>query len=145
MKTLLTIALLVPALAQAAVVKDAAELKKDANLCKARVVDARGAADASQLPVPGSLSYSHGVRVTEEKVLVIADDEKSALAAAEELEKSNPGLSAVAVKGGYDALREARPKAKLPNSNLATLIPTFNIPNDTCQTGKPLHVFKGIK
>lgn len=144
MKTLMAVLSLIPFVAQAAVVMDASELKNDTGLLAAKVVDARGAADASQLPVAGSLPYSPGVRVFEERVVVIGDDVQGALTAAQELEKASPGLAAVVLKGGYEALREARPKSKLRDSSVA-LLPTFTIPSDTCQMGKALHTFKGMK
>lgn len=144
MNSLMALLSLVPMVAQAAVVMDAAAFKADADLITAKVVDARGAADASQFPVAGALPYSPGVRVFEERVVVIGDDLRGALAAAREFEKANPGLAVVVLKGGYDALREARPNSKLRDSNMA-LVPTFTIPSDTCQMGKALHTFKGLK
>jgi hypothetical protein len=144
MKILMALLSLIPVVAQGAVVMDASELRNDADLLTARVVDARGAADASQLPVAGALPYSRGVRVFDQRVVVIGDDLQGALAAARELEKASPGLAAVVLKGGYEALREARPQSKLRDSNVA-LVPTFTIPSDTCQMGKALHTFKGMK
>lgn len=105
------------------------------------VIDARSAQRRNESILPGALTYHDGMRVKPTSaVVVIADTDARALAVARTLAQASPH-DFYAVKGGFAAWRsvEARLRAEAgkPGSKY-----TFVVPFNTCEQGKPLHVFE---
>lgn len=105
------------------------------------VVDARSTQRRNDAALPGALTYRDGMRVKPTSaVVVIADTDARALAVARTLTQTGPH-DVYAVKGGLPAWRsvEARLRAEAgkPGSRY-----TFVVPFNTCEQGKPLHVFE---
>jgi hypothetical protein len=69
--------------------------------------------------------------------VVVADDDKAALALGERIGKQFQAETVVAVKGGIDTWREVLAIAEEPG-----MPATFVIPMNTCEQGKPLQVLR---
>lgn len=127
--------------AEAAALVDGEGVARRGDAAKAPIVDARDISERSLFPVPGALGYEPGLRIAEKVIVVIGDRDEEALAAARALEQRHPGLTALALKGGYETLRGLRPAARLPPRVEGAMPSNFTIPSDTCQTGAALHTF----
>jgi hypothetical protein len=134
---------MVAATAQAAVLVDAEAARKKVEVKTVRVIDARDTSELSMFPIPGAIAYERMLQVADKVVLVIADEDRDALAAARELGQRHPGLTAVALQDGYETLRRLRPEAKLPAHLDGAMPSNFTIPSDTCETGPALQTYGG--
>jgi 3-mercaptopyruvate sulfurtransferase SseA len=126
----------------------AASLRDDAQLValltkspQCCVIDARSAQHRKEAELPGALAYAEGLRIKPTSVvIVLADDDAKALAVARMLAKTSPH-DVYAVKGGFIAWQSVdvrlQAQASKPGSKF-----TFVVPFNTCEQGKPLHVFE---
>lgn len=105
------------------------------------VIDARSAQRRKEDALPGALAYGEDLRIKPTSaVVVLADTDARALAVARTLAKTSPH-KVYAVKGGLQAWRAVevrlRAQASKPGSKYS-----FVVPFNTCEQGKPLHVFE---
>ena len=105
------------------------------------VIDARSAPRRKEAELPDALVYSEDLRIKPSSVvIVLADADAQALTVAKTLAKSSPH-DVYAVKGGYIAWQSVeirlQAQAAKPGSKFS-----FVIPHNTCEQGKPLHVFE---
>ena len=105
------------------------------------VIDARSAPRRKEAELPDALVYSEDLRIKPSSVvIVLADADAQALTVAKTLAKSSPH-DVYAVKGGYIAWQSVeirlQAQAAKPGSKFS-----FVIPYNTCEQGKPLHVFE---
>jgi rhodanese-related sulfurtransferase len=105
------------------------------------VIDARSAPARKDAELPGALAYGEGLRIKPTSVvIVLADTDPRALAVARRLAK-NSAHEVYAVKGGFLAWQSVEVRLQAQASKPGSKF-TFVIPHDTCQQGKPLHVFE---
>ena len=105
------------------------------------VVDARSAQRRQEAEVPGALVYREDLRIKPTSVvIVLADVDTKALAVAATLAKSSP-YDVYAVKGGFVAWNAVELRLQAQASKPGSKF-TFVIPHNTCEQGKPLHVFE---
>ena len=98
------------------------------------VIDGRGADARSRHPLADALAYRADLRIVPTSpVVVLADDNRAALAIAQALARQHPGKTVLAVDGGVAVW-----EALLATRNTGGLPATFVIPSNTCEQGKPL-------
>lgn len=126
----------------------AASLRNDAQLFSLLsaapaccVIDARSDKARQADALPGALQYRDGLLVTPTShAVIVADTDAQALAVARKVAVAS-AHAVYAAKGGLPAWRavETRLQAQAakPGSKFS-----FVIPHNTCEQGKPLHVFK---
>jgi hypothetical protein len=103
------------------------------------VIDARSQGQRLLHPLKDALAWRRGLRVKPTgAVVVLADDDRSALAAGRAIEKSSGAKQVLAVKGGFATWRSlAAPDPAAPS--------TFVIPQNTCDTGKSLQTLRSTR
>lgn len=118
-----------------------AALKKQPPCC---VIDARSEASQAQHALADALKYRTGLRIVPTaSVVVVGDDNQSALRVANALATQHPGKSVYAVRGGLTAwefVRKSLDKVTASQSGAAPAGLSFVIPHNTCETGTPLQV-----
>lgn len=105
------------------------------------VIDARSDKARRADAMPGALQYPDGLRVKPSShAVVVADSDALALAVARKVASASPH-AVYATQGGLQAWRAVESRlqdhAARPGSKFS-----FVIPHNTCEQGKPLHVFK---
>ncbi|WP_175452446.1 hypothetical protein [Thiohalomonas denitrificans] len=130
--------------AVAEVVVDAEALAKLEGATGWPVVDVRGPAERSRVPIPDGRDLGPELDEVTGRVLVIASDDEIAQEAARAVESRLRTVEAFAVKGGIDTLRVIRPDL-LPSIESGAMPGTYTIPTDTCQPGPALHTFSDEK
>lgn len=102
------------------------------------VVDGRSEGPRQLRPLKDAVVWQKGVRIKPTgAVVVIADDDKAALALARKIAKQFRAETVVAVKGGLDTWRDIVAAAQEPG-----MPATFVIPMNTCEQGKPLQTLR---
>jgi putative cell wall-binding protein len=102
------------------------------------VIDGRAPTPRLIRPLKDAVIWKKGVRIKPTgTVVVVADDDKAALALGERIGKQFQAETVVAVKGGIDTWREVLAIAEEPG-----MPATFVIPMNTCEQGKPLQVLR---
>jgi putative cell wall-binding protein len=110
-------------------------LKSTPHCC---VVDGRSDGPRQLRPLKDAVVWQKGVRIKPTgAVVVIADDDKAALALARKISKQFRADTVVAVKGGIDTWRDIVAAAQEPG-----MPATFVIPMNTCEQGKPLQILR---
>lgn len=134
--------------ASAAALAGVASLRNDAELFDLLnaspaccIVDARSEKARQLAAMPGALQYREGLKVKPTShAVVVADSDARALAVARSLAAASR-YEVYALKGGLEAWqaveRRLQAHANKPGSKFS-----FVIPHNTCEQGKPLHVFK---
>jgi hypothetical protein len=105
------------------------------------VVDARSEKARQAAVMPGALPYRDGLLLKPTShAVVVADTDARAMAVARKVAAASEH-EVYAAKGGLEAWRavEARLQAHAARSGSKF---SFVIPHNTCEQGKPLHVFK---
>ena len=119
-------------------------LKKQPPCC---VIDARSDVNQAKFPLADALKYRPGLRIVPTaSVVVVADDNPTALNVANALAKQHPGKNIYAVRGGVTAwefVRKALDKVTASSSGAPPAGVSFVIPHNTCETGTPLQVLSG--
>jgi len=118
---------------------DANALKKIEGVENWPVVDVRELSERSQSPIPGALDFDPELNV-EGKVLVVASDNATGLLVARAIESRLRTAEVFIVDGGLKTLRTILTELR-PSTDEFVLPGTFTIPSDTCEPGKPLHIF----
>lgn len=128
--------------AAAALLQDEAQLEALlATSPQCCVIDARSAQRRKEVELPGALAYGEGLRIRPTSaVVVMADTDARALAVARTLAKTSPH-NVYAVKGGLPAWRAVEVRLQAQASKPGSKY-TFVVPFNTCEQGKPLHVFE---
>jgi hypothetical protein len=102
------------------------------------VIDGRAPAPRLIRPLKDAVIWKAGVRIKPTgSVVIVADDDKAALALGKRVRKQFNAETVVAVKGGIDTWREVLAIAEEPG-----MPATFVIPMNTCEQGKPLQVLR---
>jgi hypothetical protein len=102
------------------------------------VIDGRAPTPRLIRPLKDAVIWKKGVRIKPTgTVVVVADDDKAALALGERIGKRFQAETVVVVKGGIDTWREVLAIAEEPG-----MPATFVIPMNTCEQGKPLQVLR---
>jgi hypothetical protein len=102
------------------------------------VVDGRSSGPRLLRPLDDAVIWQKGVRINPTgAVVVIANDDKAALALARKIGKQFQAKTVVAVKGGIDTWREVLAAAQEPG-----MPASFVIPMNTCEQGKPLQTLR---
>jgi rhodanese-related sulfurtransferase len=105
------------------------------------VIDARSPRQRKEVELPGALTYREDLRIKPTSaVIVMADTDARALAVARTLAKNSPH-DVYAVKGGLPAWRSVQVRLQAQASKPGSKY-TFVVPFNTCEQGKPLHVFE---
>ncbi|MDH3355003.1 MAG: hypothetical protein OEL79_07300 [Chromatiales bacterium] len=105
------------------------------------VLDVRDLVERSQRPIAGAQQIDDELEFDAgDIILIIGDDEKSAMQSALAIEKQFPGNTTIVVKEGYKTLRVIHGK-KIKNISNSYFPGTFTIPSDTCETAPPVHMF----
>ena len=105
------------------------------------VIDARSPQRRKDVELPGALAYREDLRIKPTSaVVVMADTDARALAVARTLAKTSPH-NVYAVKGGFLAWRSVEVRLQSQASKPGSKY-TFVVPFNTCEQGKPLHVFE---
>lgn len=105
------------------------------------VIDARSPQRRKDVELPGALAYTEALRIKPTStVIVMADTDARALAVAQILAKTSP-YNVYAVKGGFLAWRSVELRLQAQASKPGSKY-TFVVPFNTCEQGKPLHVFE---
>lgn len=98
------------------------------------VVDGRAAGKRRTPPLPDAVPYRKGLKIAPTApAIVVADDDRSALAIAQELEKSHPGKTIIAVQGGVPVWQAILAGQGAPQGAI-----NFVIPRNTCEHDTPL-------
>lgn len=137
----LTVAAL-PSNAATASLRDDAQLTallaKSPQCC---VIDARSAQRRRDAELPGALIYAADLRIKPTSVvIVLADADARALEIARTLARSS-AFDVYAVKGGYVAWQSVEIRLQAEASKPGSKF-TFVVPYNTCEQGKPLHVYE---
>lgn len=109
------------------------------------VIDARSDAQRQQRALADALTYRPGLRIVPTaSVIVVGDDNQSALTVADSLAKQHPGKIIYAVRGGVTAwefVRKALDKVSA-SSEVGAPPPggSFVIPKNTCESGETLQI-----
>jgi hypothetical protein len=102
------------------------------------VIDGRAPAPRLIRPLKDAVIWKKGVRIKPTgTVVVVADDDKTALALGERIGKQFHAETVVAVKGGIDTWREVTALGEEPG-----MPATFVIPSNTCEQGSPLQTLR---
>jgi len=116
-------------------------LKRQPQCC---VIDARSDAKRQQHALADALTYKTGLSIVPtDSVIVVGDDNQSALKVANALARQHPGKTIYAVRGGvtsWEFVRKALEKVTASSSGAAPAGVSFVIPHNTCETGAPLQV-----
>lgn len=105
------------------------------------VVDARSQGPRTLRPLTDAVVWGKDLRITPSgTVVVIADNDQTALAVARQIERRFKAKDVVAVKGGFDVWRDIQLAAQEPG-----MPATFVIPMNTCEQGKPLQTLRSNK
>lgn len=106
------------------------------------VVDARADAQRQARPIGEALPYRPGMKINPSAtVVVVADTDAAALAAARQLEKAHPGKPVVAVKGGYPVWEAILIDREVAAGSVQGSR-SFVIPRNTCEQDKPLQTLQ---
>jgi hypothetical protein len=102
------------------------------------VVDGRSSGPRQLRPLKDAVVWQKNMQIIPTgAVVVVADDDKAALALARKIGKQFHARTVVAVKGGIDTWREVLATAQEPG-----MPATFVIPMNTCEQGKPLQTLR---
>jgi len=116
-------------------------LKRQPPCC---VIDARSEAKQAQHALADALKYRPGLSIVPTaSVVVVGDDNQSALKVANALSTQLPGKTIYAVRGGvtaWELVRKALDKVTASSSGAAPAGVSFVIPHNTCETGTPLQI-----
>lgn len=117
-------------------------LKRQPPCC---VIDARTAANQQQHALADALTYRPGLTIVPTaSVIVVGDDNQSALNVAKVLAEQHPGKTIYAVRGGviaWEFVRKALDKVSASSEVGAPPVGgTFVIPKNTCESGETLQV-----
>ncbi|MBA3057482.1 MAG: hypothetical protein KJ614_14920 [Gammaproteobacteria bacterium] len=116
-------------------------LKRQPPCC---VIDARSDARRQQHALADALTYRPGLSIVPSAtVIVVGDDNESALKVAESLAKQHPSKSIFAVRGGVTAwefVRKALDKVSASSSGAPPAGVSFVIPKNTCESGTTLQI-----
>ena len=110
---------------------------KDVSPCC--VIDARSRGKRLLHPLKDALAWKKGLHITPTSaVVVLADDDATALAVGRSIEKSSAAAQVLAVKGGYETWRAI--------TALDSGMPaTFVIPKNTCESGTAIQTLRSGK
>ncbi len=109
-------------------------LKQGAPCC---VLDARSDTARALLPLQDAVVFRPGLAITPTAaVVVIADDDDTALAVGRQVASDSGAAEVLAVKGGVRTWRTVRAGGEVP------MPITFIIPKNTCEQGKPIQELK---
>lgn len=107
------------------------------------VVDARSVLQRMQTPIPEAVIYGADTALKPTStVVVVADDDRKAVAVAESIVKASGAKLVLAVKGGYrtwNQIARAQRAASPPAGG------TFVIPKNTCESGTSIQILKSDK
>lgn len=113
-------------------------LKSESPCC---VVDGRSEAQRRKQPLKDALVWSESLRINPTSaVVVIASQDAAAVSIGKKLETRFAAKKVMAVKGGY-----ATWNAIVSASEGTSMPPTFVIPSNTCEQGKPLQTLRSQK
>lgn len=109
------------------------------------VIDARSDAQRQQHALADSLPYRPGLRIVPAaSVIVVGDDNQSALKVAEVLAKQHAGKTIYAVRGGVIAWEFVRNALDKVSASSEVGAPpaggSFVIPKNTCESGETLQI-----
>ncbi len=125
---------------------DLIELLKHQPACC--VIDARGEVKRAQQSLPEALVYRPNLRIVPTaSVIVVGDDNQSAMKVANTLASQHPGKNIYAVRGGaasWEFVLKALDKTSASNGAAPAGV-SFVIPHNTCETGTPLQVLSSKK
>lgn len=98
------------------------------------VVDGRAAETRRTSPLPDAVPYRKGLQIAPTApAVVVADDDRAALAIAQALEKSHPGKTIIAIQGGVPVWQSILAGQGAPQGAI-----NFVIPRNTCEHDTPL-------
>lgn len=109
------------------------------------IIDARSARERRQDPLGGALLWRDDLKINPTaNVVVIADQDETALGVARRLGERHPGTPILAVRGGLPAWKAVTLTLTLWGSADTATGPaaSFVIPSNTCEQGKPLQVIR---
>lgn len=102
------------------------------------VVDARTDARRQAKPIGEAMPYRAGMKINPTAtVVVVADTDAAALKVARALEKTYPGKTIAAVKGGQPVWEAILIDQEVASGSVRGS-PSFVIPRNTCEQDKPL-------
>lgn len=102
------------------------------------VVDARTEAQRQAKPIGEAMPYRPGMKINPTAtVVVVADTDAAALAAAKALEQTYPGKTIAAVKGGQPVWEAILIDQEVASGSVKGSH-SFVIPRNTCEQDKPL-------
>lgn len=102
------------------------------------VVDARTDAQRQSKPIAEAMPYRPGMKIVPTAtVVVVADTDAAALAVAKALDKSYPGKTIAAVKGGQPVWEAVLVDLEVASGSVKGSY-SFVIPRNTCEQDKPL-------
>lgn len=112
------------------------------------VIDGRSQPNRQRAPLEQALVYRDGLRITPTAtIVVVADSDRQAMTIGRALDKSHPGKTILAVKGGVRVWRATMQRLGADPAAAAAGAPTaggmtFVIPHNTCEVGAPLQILQ---
>lgn len=102
------------------------------------VIDARADEQRKSRPIDEALVYRSGMKINPTAtVVVVADSDAAALKVAQAIERSYPGKTVAAVKGGFSVWEALLIDQEVASGSVKGSH-SFVIPRNTCEQDKPL-------